>query len=179
MKKFLLTSFLSFSLFTLTAQAGFYSGFGLGASFNDGSRSEKNFKSSFENSPAYSIFAGYEIPLLLTNVRIEGEYLRIQPDLKKKGHATMNAFMMNGYANIPLTPIIDPYAGFGIGLTRFEHENAPALQFMLGAEYELPFMPVTVGGEYRYFKITEDGGARGEISKLHSNILMLKLKYEF
>ncbi|MBO7244751.1 MAG: porin family protein [Alphaproteobacteria bacterium] len=179
MKKLLLAAFLSCSLISLPSTAGLYTGFGLGASFNDGGKITKQSRSSYEDSLSYSLAVGYELPLALTDVRFEGEYLKIQPDLKKGGHASMNALMANGYINIPLTPIIDPYAGLGIGMTRFEHENAPAYQFMLGAEYELPFMPVTVGGEYRYFKITEDGGARGEISKMHSNIFMLKLKYEF
>lgn len=179
MKKFLFATFFSLSLLSIPTQAGLYTSFGIGASFNDGGKTEKNFKSSYEDSPAYSVSVGYELPLLLTDVRVEGEYLRIHPDLKDGGHASMDAFMLNGYGNIPLTPIIDPYVGLGLGMTRFEHENAPAYQLILGAEYELPFMPATVGGEYRYFKITEDGGARGETSKMHSNIFMLKLRYEF
>ena len=179
MKKLLLSTFFSACLLAQSAHCEFYAGIGIGAALNDGAVTTKELRNSYENSAAYSFSAGYELPLLLTDVRVEGEYLRIHPQLKNKSKASLDAFMINTYANIPLTPIIDPYAGFGLGITRFEHENAPAYQFMLGAEYELPFMPASVAAEYRYFKVTEDGGARGEIAKLHSNILMLKLRYAF
>lgn len=179
MKKLLLASLFSLSLLSSQSHAGLYTSFGLGASFNDGSKLNQNFKSSLEDSPSYSLAVGYELPLLLTDIRVEGEYLRIRPDLKAGGSVNMNALMVNGYANIPLTPIIDPYVGLGLGMTRFEHENSPAYQMMLGVEYELPFMPVTIGGEYRYFKVTEKGGGKNETTKMHSNILMLKLRYEF
>lgn len=179
MKKLLLAALLSCSFLSATAHAGLYAQLGIGAAFNDGSQITKNYRSSYENSPAYSLSVGYELPLLLTDIRIEGEYLRLKPDIKQGGHATMDGLMVNGYANLPVIPLIDPYVGLGLGMTRFEHENAPAYQLMLGAEYELPFMPATVGAEYRYFKITEDCGSRNETAKLHSNILMLKFRYEF
>lgn len=181
MKKFLLAAFLSCTLLSTQSNAGLYTGLGIGAAFNDGSQTTKDFRSSFKNSPAYSLTVGYKLPLLLTDVRVEGEYLRMKPEIKNSGHATIDAFLVNGYANVPLAPLplIDPYVGLGLGLTRFEHENSPVYQLMLGAEYELPFMPATIGAEYRYFKITQDGGGRGEISKLHSNILMMKFRYEF
>ena len=179
MKSTFLTLFLSISLLSMPTFAGFYTGAGIGSSFNDGSVIKNNIKSSYKDSPAYSFYAGYQLPLFLTDARIEGEYLRIHPDKKKGGHASMDALMINGYIDVPVIPFIDPYVGIGVGLTRFEHENAPAYQAMLGIDYELPFAPITVGGEYRYFKITENGGARDEIAKMHSNIFMLKFRYEF
>lgn len=179
MKSKILSLFLSIMLISTPSLAGFYAGLGLGSAFNDGSVLKNHTRSSLKNSPVYSLSAGYQLPLLLTDVRVEGEYLRIHPDKKYGGHASMDAFMVNGYANLPILPIINPYIGLGLGMSRFEHENSPAYQGMLGLEYELPFMPVTIGGEYRYFKVSEDGGARGETAKMHSNILMLKLRYDF
>lgn len=166
-------------LFGAKANASLYGSFGLGAALNDGSQLSRGLRTSYDNSPAYSLAVGYELPLFMTDVRAEAEYLRIHPDKKAGGHASMDALMLNAYATVPLIPLVDPYVGLGMGMTRFEHENAPAVQGMLGVEYDLTFLPLTVGGEYRYFKVTEDGGARGETSKFHSNIFMLKLKYEF
>ena len=75
---------------------------------------------------------------------------------------------------------LNPYFGLGLGMARFEHENSPAMQFMLGADYELPTtLPITIGAEYRFFKVNEHGGNRGEVAKLNSNILMLKVRYHF
>ena len=162
------------------AKADFYGSFGLGVAFNNGSSTTKDLRSSYDDSAAYSFAVGYQLPLLLTDVRVEGEYLRNHPDIKDGGHSNMDALMANAYANIPLTPIVDPYVGFGLGMARFEHENSPAMQFMLGAEYELPTeLPITIGAEYRFFKVNEHGGNRGEVAKLNSNILMLKVRYHF
>lgn len=178
-KTFLFSGVVSLLFLSASAHAGLYLSGGLGASFNDGSVITKGLRTSYDNSPAYSLAVGYELPLLLTDVRAEAEYLRIHPDKKAGGHMSMDALMVNGYANVPLVPFVDPYVGLGLGVTRFEHENAPAWQGILGVEYDLTVLPVTVGGEYRYFKVTEDGGSRGETAKFHSNILMLKFKYEF
>lgn len=162
------------------ANADFYGSFGVGVAFNDGSVTTKDLRSSYDDSASYSFAVGYQLPLLFTDVRVEGEYLRNHPDIKKGGHSNMDALMINGYANVPLIPVIDPYIGLGLGMARFEHENSPAMQFMLGADYELPTtLPITIGAEYRYFKVNEDGGNRGEIAKMHSNILMLKVRYHF
>lgn len=179
MKSSFLALITAFCLSSVSAHAGLYTSFGLGASFNDGAMTKDEIRSSYDNSPAYSFAVGYKLPLLLTDVRAEGEYLRMRPDTSYHGASSVDAFMMNGYANVPLVPFIDPYVGLGLGMSRFQHETAPAYQAMLGADYELPFMPATVSAEYRYFRITEDGGSRGEDAKLHSNILMLKFRYEF
>ena len=179
MKSHLFALLTALCLSSVSAHAGLYSSFGLGASFNDGAMTKDGIRSSYDNSPAYSFAVGYKLPLLLTDVRAEGEYLRMRPDTSAHGSSSVDAFMANGYANVPLVPFIDPYVGVGVGLARFQHKTSPAYQMMLGADYELPFMPATIGAEYRYFRISEDGGSRGENAKLHSNILMLKFRYEF
>ncbi|MBQ9737625.1 MAG: porin family protein [Clostridia bacterium] len=180
MKSYLLASLLTLGLISSTAHADFYGSFGLGAAFNNGSVTTKDLRSSYDDSAAYSLAVGYQLPLLLTDVRVEGEYLRIHPDIKDGGHSNMDALMVNAYANLPLIPVIDPYVGLGLGYARFEHENTPAMQFMLGADYELPItLPITIGAEYRYFKVNEHGGNRGETAKFNTHALMLKARYHF
>ena len=180
MKAYLLASLLTLGLISSAAHADFYGSFGVGAAFNNGSVLKNNSRSSYDDSGAYSFAVGYQLPLALTDVRVEGEYLRIHPDIKDGGHSNMDALMANAYVNIPLVPVIDPYVGLGLCYARFEHENTPAMQFMLGADYELPItLPITVGAEYRFFKVNEHGGNRGETAKFNTHALMLKARYHF
>lgn len=180
MKKRLLSIVLALGLISvLPVQAQYYGQLGLGASLNGGSVTTDNVRSGYKNTPAYSFAGGYEIPLALTNVRVEGEYLRIRPNAKHGSDSSFDGLMANGYVEVPLIPIIDPYIGAGIGMTRFDHNNSLALQGIMGLEYELPFLPLTIGGEYRYLKVNETGGKREDISKFHSNIFMFKMRYTF
>lgn len=164
---------------SLNASADFYAGVGLGGSFNDGSAIKNNIKTEYKNSPAYSLFGGYELPLPLFDIRGELEYQRIRPELKDGRTKQLEGLFANVYGTIPLIPLIDPYVGMGIGRVRYDHTNSFASQYMLGAEYELPFAPVTIGGEYRYLKINETTGKVNATSKYHTNILMLKARYLF
>lgn len=178
-KQFLGIALLIGFITATTVQAQYYGQLGIGASLNDGSTTTNGIRSKYKNTPAYSFATGYELPLTLTNVRLEGEYLRIRPNAKYGSNSSFDGLMANGYAEVPLIPVIDPYIGAGIGMTRFDHNNSLALQGMMGLEYELPFIPLTIGGEYRYLKVNESGGKQANISKFHSNIFMLKLRYAF
>lgn len=180
MKKTLLGLALMTVLATsTTVQAQYYGQLGLGASLNDGSVMTPYGRTTYKHTPAYSFAGGYELPLALTNVRMEGEYLRIRPNAKYGSDSKLDALMANTYVEIPLIPVIDPYIGAGIGMTRFDHNNSIALQGMMGLEYELPMLPITIGGEYRYLKINEAGGKWDSVSKFHTNIFMLKARYAF
>ncbi len=180
MKKHFLLLSLIFSLLSApSTRADLYIQGGLGSSLNDGSVTTDNVRSGYKNTPAYSFAVGYEIPLALTDVRVEGEYLRIRPNAKYGKNSKFDGLMANAYAELPLIPIIDSYVGLGVGLSRFDHTNSMAWQGMAGLEYELPFMPLTVGGEYRYMKVMEDGGKWEDKSKFHTNIFMLKFRYNF
>lgn len=180
MKPSLFALLCTLGLFATPLKADFYTSLGVGAAFNNGSVATKDLRSSYDDSAAYSVAVGYQLPLLLTDVRVEGEYFRIHPEIKNGGHSKVDALMANAYVNVPLVPFIDPYVGLGLGMARFEHENTPALQLMLGVDYELPLtLPITIGAEYRYFKLNEDGGNRGEIAKFNTHALMLKARYHF
>ncbi|MDY6407297.1 MAG: outer membrane beta-barrel protein [Pseudomonadota bacterium] len=180
MKKHLLWGLLSASLlFGDLAHADFYAGAGLGGSFNGGRSSNGISSVKYKNSSFWSLAGGYELPLPLFDVRGELEYMRTRPEVKDGRTKQLDGLFLNGYADIPLIPIIDPYVGLGIGRTRFDHTNSFAIQGMLGAEYELPFAPVVMSGEYRYLKVNETTGKVNRESKYHSNILMLKARYMF
>lgn len=161
------------------ASADFYAGGGLGAGFNGGSAFNGGVKSEYKNSAVYSIAGGYELPLPLFDVRGEAEFLRTRPELKDGRTKKLDGVFLNAYGTIPLIPLIDPYVGLGLGRVRYDHTNSFAVQGMLGAEYELPFAPMTVGGEYRYLKVNETTGKVNAPSKYHTNILMFKVRYLF
>jgi opacity protein-like surface antigen len=161
------------------ASADFYAGIGLGGSFNDGSASKGHVTSEYKNSTAFSLSGGYELPLPLFDIRGEVEYQRVRPELKDGRTKQLDGLFFNAYGTIPLIPLIDPYVGLGLGRVRYDHTNSFAFQGILGAEYELPFAPITVGGEYRYLKINETTGKAQALSKFHTNILMFKLRYLF
>ena len=173
---FLLTT--TFGIST-TSSADFYAGIGFGGSFNDGSYVKNEVKGEYKNSPFYSLYGGYELPLPLFDIRGEVEYQRIRPEFKDGRTKQLDGMFLNTYGTIPLIPLIDPYVGLGLGRVRYDHSNSFAVQGMLGAEYELPFAPITFGGEYRYLKINEITGKSQKTSKFHTNILMLKARYLF
>ena len=161
------------------AHADFYADAGIGGSFNGGSSYNQNGTSGFKNSTMWSLAGGYEAPLPLLDVRGEVEYLHTRPKVKSGGTKQLDGLFLNGYADIPLVPVVDPYVGLGVGFSRFDHDNSFAVQGILGVEYELPFAPVAVSGEYRYLKINETTGKVNRESKYHTNILMLKARYMF
>lgn len=179
MNKTLLLTALSCVLASSTTFADFYGQLGLGASFNDGSITREALETSYKNSPIYSVAAGYELPIPFISPRVEAEYLHLKADTKQGENAKFDGAFLNGYATIPFIPVIDPYVGAGIGMTRFDHNNSPAFQGMAGIEYSIPVLPITFGAEYRYLKINETGGKWNSPSKFHSNILMLKARYSF
>lgn len=180
MKKLIYSSFVaSFIAFTTPSQADYYAGVGFGASFNDGAVETNNIKSSYKDSPIYTIYGGYELPLPILDIRGEAEILYMKPKVKDGRDRKLQSVMLNGVAVIPFVPLIDPYVGLGFGYARYDHTNAMAVQGMLGIEYELPIAPMTVGAEYRYYKINEGTGKTNSESKFHTNILMLKAKYLF
>jgi len=165
---------------SLSARADFYAGVGFGMGFNDGSSTKAGVRSEYKDSPVYSLAGGYQWPLPLLDIRGEVEYLHLRPDLKDGRTKQLDGAFVNAYGTIPLVPFIDPYVGLGIGRVRYDHDNAFAIQGMLGAEYSLPFLPdLSVGAEYRYLKVNETTGKARAPSKFHTNILMLKARYMF
>ncbi len=161
------------------AKADFYAGIGFGGSFNDGAVKTDGVKTSYKDTPVYNLLGGYELPLPLLDIRGEAEILYMKPKVKIGDDRKLQAVMANAVAVVPFIPLIDPYVGAGMGYVRFDHNNAIAVQGILGVEYELPIAPIIVGGEYRYFKVNETSGKANSESKFHTNMLMLKLKYLF
>ncbi len=160
-------------------RADFYIGAGVGSAFNNASLdTDLNF-SDYEKSPAYLLSAGFSMPLVITDLRIEAEYLRTRPETKLGHKSTLDAAFANAYLNVPLIPLIDIYAGAGIGAARFEHNTSPALQGMLGAEYTPPIIPLTIGAEYRYTKINESAGKSDNTAKFAANMILFKMRYAF
>ncbi len=178
-RKILYTLFCMTAMGISSANADFYASIGAGASLNEGSVTYEDALQDYKNTPVYAAAVGYELPLPILDVRAEVEYLRIRPEVKHGSDSKFDGVFLNGYADVPLIPVVDPYVGAGIGYTRFEHNNSTAYQGMLGVEYEVPFMPVSLAGEYRYMKVTEAGGKWDSNAKFHSNILMIKARYSF
>lgn len=178
-QKIFLSLFVAITFWMMPVQADYYAGVGVGASFNDGTAYTKGVRSSYKNTPAYSLFGGYELPLPLLDIRGEAEILYMRPKVDAGRDRKLQSVLVNAIGVIPFIPLIDPYVGVGFGYVRFDHNNAMAVQGILGVEYELPIAPITVGAEYRYYKINEDCGKVNSESKFHTNMLMLKAKYLF
>jgi len=180
MKKHILYTLLSAGLLISgIAHSEFYAGAGFGASFNGGSSYNGPHAVKYKNSKIWSLVGGYEAPLPAFDIRGEAEYLHTRPEVKDGRTKQLDALFLNGYADIPLIPVVDPYVGLGIGFGRFDHDNSFAMQGMLGVDYELPFAPMTLSGEYRYLKMNETTGKGDRESKYHTNILMFKARYLF
>ena len=175
-KSLLLTAIL---LVAPTTHAEFYVGAGYGLSINEGSVLEHGAKSTYKDSSAYSLSGGIVMPIPLFDLRTEVEYFRTRPETKSLGTKKLDAVMVNATGVIPLIPFIDPYVGMGIGYGRYDHNNTSAWQALAGVEYNFATNPFVVGAEYRFFKLTEDGGKGHNKSKYHTHGLMLKLKYTF
>ena len=84
------------------AKADFYGSFGLGVAFNNGSSTTKDLRSSYDDSAAYSFAVGYQLPLLLTDVRVEGEYGEI---FDVKTGKKVKSYYKNGYTTVKLPEI--------------------------------------------------------------------------
>lgn len=180
MKKLIYSGLLAAALLGASAaRADFYAGIGYGASFNDGSATTNGAKFSYHDSAIYALTGGYEFPLPLLDVRVEGEYLRTKPEVKYGKDRKLDALMLNVIGVIPLVPLVDPYVGLGLGYGRYDHTNTSLQQLLLGVEYELPVAPIVLGGEYRHLRVNETCGKANSPSKLRANIFMLKAKYFF
>ncbi|MDR2901816.1 MAG: porin family protein [Lactobacillales bacterium] len=170
--------FLGFFCIT-EARAEFYTGIGFGSALNGGGATTNGDDSSFKNSYGYSIFGGYELPITFMDARVEAEFLYLKAPVKDGDDRNFKGVMFNAVGVIPFVPVVDPYVGLGIGYSRFDHTNTVAWQAIGGVDYQLPFAPVVIGGEYRYLTTTEGTGKKNSTSNFHSNILMLKAKYMF
>jgi len=178
MKKIAL--FLStFCLLSSVARADFYVGAGYGLSINDGSFHENGIKSKYKDSALYSLSAGAIMPIPLFDFRAEAEYFHSRPSTKLFSSQNLDALMLNTTGVIPLIPFIDPYVGLGLGYARYNHHTSPAWQAIAGVEYAFVTNPFVLGAEYRFLKLTENGGKGSDVSKYRSHGVILKLKYTF
>ena len=178
MKKTLLLS-AALLLTAATTHAEFYVGGGYGLSINQGNVCEHGIKSDYKDSSVYSLSGGIVMPLPLFDFRAEVEYLHTRPETKSLGTKQLDALMFNATGVIPLIPFIDPYVGLGVGYGRYDHNNTAAWQALAGVEYAFETNPFTIGAEYRFLKLTEDGGKGANESKYYTHGFMLKLKYRF
>lgn len=167
------------ALWGVSAQASFYADLGAGVRLNDGSVTTGSIKNKFKNSPIYVAQVGHELPLPMLDVRLEGEYLHFSPDVKEGKNRHFDGLMANAFADIPFVPVVDPYVGVGAGYVCYDHNNSVALQGMAGIEYKLPVIPLTIGGKYRYLTVNEQSATFDSLSKLHTNIFILKAQYSF
>ncbi len=177
--KFLITTLCATLMGISTANAGFYAGIGAGAAINEGSVTYENIALDYKNSPIYSAAVGYELPLPILDVRGEVEYLRVRPEINNGQDSKFDGIFLNGYTDIPFVPFVDPYVGAGVGYSRFDHNNSTAYQGMVGVEYGIPFIPLSLAAEYRYMKVTETGGKWDANAKFHTNTFMIKARFSF
>lgn len=102
----------------------------------------------------------------------------------------LTSYMINVLFEIPGFGNVDPYIGFGYGMSKIDTSNAwgkfgsdneSTQQYILGVEYRVPDSPVIVGLEYRKLKMDE-AKIKGESDssfEYENNIIMFKVKYDF
>ena len=178
MKKLLLIATCLFG-FSTVAMADFYVGGGFGGAFNGGTAKKDTIKTSYKDSPIYTLSGGVIMPIPLFDLRAEVEYLHTRPNTEKLGKKQLDAMMVNATAVVPFIPLIDPYVGLGVGYGRYDHTNTSAWQYLMGVEYAFETNPFVIGAEYRYFKLTDRCGKAANTSHYHNNALMLKVKFVF
>ena len=162
-----------------SACADFYAGGGYGLSFNGGSAMLNGKSGHYKNSSAYSLLGGYELSLPAFDVRTDIEYMRTRPGVKGQPSRRLDAMMASASVVIPFVPIFDPYVGLGWGYVRYDHTNTTAWQYQMGLDYKFTTIPVALGTEYRYLKLTDTCGKGANTSKYHGNTVMLKVRYLF
>ena len=187
MKKLFLTCLTAGLLVSGAAVSEYYAGLGYGVSWNGGHAWTNNVKYDYDTfSGMWSLFAGTVLPTDWVDFRVEGELLRLdlEPDVGKT--RKFRAIMGNVTAIIPNTGWwAEPYVGGGIGYARWDHNNTIATQVIGGLEktFELPDWAnnaaMAVDLEYRHLWVNENGGKAYSVSKMNSDMLMLKLKYLF
>lgn len=162
------------------ASAEFYVSAGLGATYNRGSIIRDSHKDDYDTSASYSLAVGYDLPII-DLVRIEAEYLHNRSDVDDAGGAvSMNAFMANGYVDIPLPlPLLTPYVGAGIGYARLESDNVMAYQGIIGVDAEIFVLPIIGSLEYRYMETNRPAKRLHETDKYYAHTIMAKIRYEF
>lgn len=179
MKKLFLLAVCSILLFSVQSKADFYAGGAIGWAINDGSITKNDTHSKYRDSTMYTLSGGIVFPLPLLDIRTEAEYIHNRPKTSSVGKKQLDALMANVTGVIPLIPFIDPYVGLGLGYAHYDHNNTTAFQALAGVEYAIPTTPITLGAEYRYFKLTESCGNGNNYSRYHTNALLLKIKYTF
>ncbi len=181
MKLQFLTLLAAGLLLSCAGHAENYAGAGVGASWNGGHAVTNGQKYDMETfSTLWSLFAGTIIPTEWTDIRVEGEFLRmdVEPDYGRTRQ--FKALMANATAIIPDTGwFAEPYVGFGLGYARWDHNNTIAGQIIGGVEYDFAQWPVGAALEYRHLWVNEKGGKGYDTSRINSDTLMLKLKYFF
>ena len=179
--KFLSCLTLTLAL-SVSVQAENYAGLGIGKSWNGGHAYSDNKKHDFETlSTMWSFYAGKIIPTEWFDLRLEGEFLRMDAHAKHTRTRQVRALMANATGVIPNTGwFAEPYVGMGAGYARYDHNNTLGFQFIGGLEYDFDNYPIGTAVEYRHLWFTEDGGKNNaNKSNLNSDTLMLKLKYFF
>lgn len=104
---------------------------------------------------------------------------------------TNTSFMVNAYVGIPGVPVVKPYVGLGVGMAqtdieitddtdptqsfKIEGEWGLSYQFMLGAEYTLPAIPLSFSAEYRYTTYESNPDAKKLIMEMSD---MTEAEYE-
>lgn len=169
-------------VWTSTVQAEDYAGLGYGQSWNGGNAYTNGQKHDFETfSSIWSAFIGRTIPLEWFDMRVEGEFIRMDADADKGRTRQVRALMANATGIIPNTGwFAEPYVGLGVGYARYDHNNTIATQVIGGLEYTFDQWPVATALEYRHLWFNEDGGKNeANRSDLNSDSIMLKVKYLF
>ena len=157
-KKVLSVGILGLALLGSVDASAMYVGLSAGVSKNELRDNIENKK--FSSNGAYTVSAGYTLPIMFVKPRVELEYSDLlssedNDDVKTRGVA------LNAFVNIPVLPVVTPYVGVGVGYFRQEMESDKSdwrvlPQYMAGLDISIPFSPFAFSAEYRLIDTSFD-----------------------
>ena len=173
-KKLLIASFAVLACLAGKETKAFYAGLSVGATDTkvDGNK--------IGTGTSYTAAIGTSIPLLITSIRAEAEYMSLVSSGEKDGgnldRATTSGYGLNAYLDLPLLPLIKPYIGFGLAHMKqeirdlagdkYKSKSDLTPQYMIGLDASIPLLPIAGGIEWRYIdtKFDYDGKVKSSIS---------------
>ncbi len=182
-KNLILMSLVLAGLAIPSAAKAFY----VGGSFGGSNAKADGVDFDSGEGSAFSIYAGFGIPLPLIPIRAEVEYFNLKSTEDTIGDIKTSGAAANAYIGLPLLPILKPYVGFGLGYMKQDIDGLSESsdwkvvpQYMIGADLDLPLIPVAGGVEYRYistdFENSAVSGGKYD-SDIHS--FLVKARYKF
>lgn len=171
---------------------------------------DEDIEASVDAGLGYSAALGYQFSML----RIEGEYYWSSNSIGNSknewihaaGDIDVSSWFGNAYLDLPLFPIVHPYVGVGVGMTKVEFsdvrvsvegiqlfnqdfttdDSVLGYQFLAGLVVDLPITDLSLSLGYRYILMDEPDldfdtvvQSWSEVDAPNRHVIEVGLMYEF